>query len=193
MKFLFPVLTMGMFTYFGVVNASETPSHPIIIMETSLGIIKLELYPDKAPVTAQNFLQYVREGFYDNTIFHRVIPGFVIQGGGYTEKFELKKTRAPIKNEADNGLQNERGTISMARTSEINSATSQFFINLVDNKILDHGVRDFGYAVFGKVIEGMEVVDKIAALPTRGLGPFAQDVTDPIVVIKKASVLELTK
>ena len=136
-----------------------------VIMTTSLGDITIELFPEQAPVTVQNFVAYVDSGFYDNTLFHRVIPGFVIQGGGHTATGP-KETRAPIENEADNGLLNERSTLSMARTPDPNSATSQFFINLEHNEILDHGVRNFGYAVFGRVVQGMEVVDQIAAAPT---------------------------
>lgn len=138
----------------------------MILMSTSLGDIKLELYEEKAPVTVKNFLTYVDEGFYDGTIFHRVIADFMVQGGGFTPEMSQKKGHAPIKNEADNGLSNEPYTIAMARTSDINSATSQFFINLADNTFLDHGTRDFGYAVFGKVTEGTEVVDKIAEART---------------------------
>lgn len=139
----------------------------MVLISTSLGDIKLELYEEEAPITVGNFLSYVEEGFYDSTIFHRVINNFMIQGGGITADMKQKPTKAPIKNEADNGLRNERGTIAMARTAEVNSATSQFFINHRDNSFLDHGVRDFGYAVFGKVVEGIEVVDKIAAVQTR--------------------------
>lgn len=140
---------------------------PMVLISTSLGDIKLELYEEKAPITAANFLSYVEEGFYDNTIFHRVINNFMIQGGGMTADMKQKQTKDPIKNEADNGLKNERGTIAMARTADVNSATSQFFINHRDNAFLDHGARDFGYAVFGKVVEGIEIVDKIAAVQTR--------------------------
>ena len=157
---------------------------PVVVFSMAEGDITIELYPDKAPVTVKNFLQYVESGFYDGTIFHRVIPDFVIQGGGYTETLEQKPTQPPIKNEADNGLKNERGTLSMARTSDINSATSQFFINLKDNDFLDHGTRDFGYAVFGKVIEGMDVVEKIAAKPTTNRGPFQDTPVTPIVTQK---------
>ncbi|HEX6549043.1 MAG TPA: peptidylprolyl isomerase [Gammaproteobacteria bacterium] len=138
----------------------------MILMSTSLGDIKLELYEDKAPITVKNFLTYVDEGFYNGTIFHRVISGFMVQGGGFTPDMSQKKGHAPIKNEADNGLSNEPYTIAMARTSDINSATSQFFINLADNTFLDHGTRDFGYAVFGKVMEGTEIVDKMAEART---------------------------
>ncbi len=140
---------------------------PMVLISTSHGDIKLELYEKEAPVTVANFLSYVEEGFYDNTIFHRVISNFMIQGGGMTADMKQKPTKAPIKNEADNGLKNERGTIAMARTAVVDSATSQFFINHRDNAFLDHGARDFGYAVFGKVVEGIEVVDKIAAVKTR--------------------------
>lgn len=138
----------------------------MIVLATTHGEIGIELYPDHTPVTVENFMAYVDAGFYEGTVFHRVIPGFVIQGGGLTETLEAKPTRPAIKNEADNGLKNVRGTLSMARTSDVNSATSQFFINLADNGFLDHGSRDFGYAVFGKVIEGMDVVDEIAAART---------------------------
>ena len=140
---------------------------PMVLISTSLGDIKLELYEKEAPITVANFLSYVEEGFYDSTIFHRVINNFMVQGGGITADMKQKPTKAPIKNEADNGLKNERGTIAMARTADVNSATSQFFINHKDNSFLDHGVRDFGYAVFGKVVEGIEIVDKIAAVKTR--------------------------
>jgi peptidyl-prolyl cis-trans isomerase A (cyclophilin A) len=152
----------------------------MVIFSTALGNIAIELYPQQAPITVENFLAYVDVGFYDGTIFHRVIPGFVIQGGGHTEDMEHKVTRKPIKNEADNGLKNLRGTLSMARTRERDSATSQFFINLKDNPVLDHGARDFGYAVFGKVIEGMDFVDKIAAGETCRKGLF-QNV--PLVLV----------
>ena len=144
------------------VNDSENT----VILLTNKGNIKLKLYPEKAPITVKNFLSYIDSGFYNNTIFHRIIPGFVIQGGGFSKEMNRKKTLPPIKNEADNGLKNLRGTLSMARTNIVNSATSQFFINLKDNDSLDHGSRDFGYAVFAEVIEGMEIVDKIASVKT---------------------------
>ena len=144
------------------VNDSENT----VILLTNKGNIKLKLYPEKAPITVKNFLYYIDSGFYNNTIFHRIIPGFVIQGGGFSKEMDRKKTVAPIKNEADNGLKNLRGTLSMARTNIVNSATSQFFINLKDNDSLDHGSRDFGYAVFAEVIEGMDIVDKIASVQT---------------------------
>ena len=155
----------------------------MIILSTSLGDITLELDEAKAPLTVKNFLAYVDAGFYDGTIFHRVIPDFMIQGGGFTHDMLQKKTNAPVKNEADNGLSNEPYTVAMARTSDINSATSQFFINLADNVFLDHGKRDFGYAVFGKVSEGTEVVDKIAGVKTGRSGGHG-DVPVSAVVIK---------
>ena len=148
-------------------NVKKERRKPMVLISTSHGDIKLELYEKEAPITVANFLSYVEEGFYDNTIFHRVINNFMVQGGGITADMKQKPTKAPIKNEAENGLKNERGTVAMARTADVNSATSQFFINHRDNAFLDHGVRDFGYAVFGKVVEGMEVVDKIAAVKTR--------------------------
>jgi peptidyl-prolyl cis-trans isomerase A (cyclophilin A) len=138
----------------------------MVIFSTSLGDLTLELFPGDAPKTVANFLEYVDAGFFDGTVFHRVIPGFVIQGGGFTADMERKATNDPIVNEADNGLKNTRGTLSMARTQDIGSATSQFFVNLSDNDVLDHGQRDFGYAVFARVTEGMDVVDAIAAVKT---------------------------
>ncbi|MEO5362788.1 MAG: peptidylprolyl isomerase [Magnetococcus sp. DMHC-8] len=138
----------------------------MVVLTTSLGDITIELDADKAPVTVKNFLDYVDAQFYDGTIFHRVIPGFMVQGGGFTPDMQQKSTRPPIRNEADNGLKNVRGSIVMARTSVKDSATAQFFINLVDNGFLDHGSRDFGYAVFGRVVQGMEVVDRIATVKT---------------------------
>lgn len=142
----------------------------------------MELYTDEAPITVENFLKYVDDGFFDGTVFHRVIPGFVIQGGGFSKNMERKDTRAPIRNEAENGLRNERGTLSMARTQDIHSATSQFFINLGDNNVLDHGKRDFGYAVFGRVVSGMDVVDRIAAAPTTTRGVHRDVPVDPVCI-----------
>ncbi len=142
----------------------------MILMTTSLGDITLELYPDKAPVSVANFLSYVDAGFYDGTLFHRVIPEFMIQGGGFTHDMRQKKTRTPIQSEADNGLSNTRYAIAMARTADIHSATSQFFINVADNSFLNHGARDHGYAVFGKVALGTDVVDKISRVRTRKTG-----------------------
>ncbi len=159
-------LILALVTGFFPVGASENPR---VLMKTSKGDIVLELFADKAPLTVKNFLSYVDEKFYDGTIFHRVIKGFMIQGGGLTADFATKPTKPPIKNEAANGLKNTRGTIAMARTSEVDSATCQFFINHVDNPFLDHKdntPEGFGYAVFGRVVSGMEVVDAIANSPT---------------------------
>ena len=154
----------------------------MVVFETSKGPFTIELLSDDAPKTVENFLQYVDDGFFDGTVFHRVIPGFVIQGGGFTSEMTQKDTRAPIANEADNGQKNLRGTLSMARTSDINSATSQFFVNLADNAFLDHGTRDFGYAVFGRVVDGMEVIDAIAAVPTGSSGGHQDVPVEPVVV-----------
>ena len=154
----------------------------MVEFRTSLGTFTVELYPDRSPITAENFLGYVRDGFYDGTIFHRVLPGFVIQGGGLTPSMQQKPTRAGIKNEADNGVKNVRGTLSMARTSDVNSATSQFFVNLADNAALDHGVRDFGYAVFGEVVKGMEVVDAIAAVACGRRAGHDNVPVEPVIV-----------
>jgi peptidyl-prolyl cis-trans isomerase A (cyclophilin A) len=155
----------------------------MIILSTSLGDITIELFDAEAPVTVENFLQYVDDGFFNDTIFHRVIPGFVLQGGGFTTDMQEKETRPPIKNEAGNGLKNKRGALSMARTQEINSATSQFFINLKDNTFLDHGTRDFGYAVFAKVTDGMEIVDRIAAVATGNAGMHQDVPLEPVVIL----------
>lgn len=165
-------------------GAKKMNQNPIVVMETSMGSIEIELYADKAPETVKNFLQYVDDGFYAGTIFHRVIDGFMIQGGGFTEDMVHKPTRAPIKNEATNGLKNERGTIAMARTMVVDSATSQFFINVKDNPFLNHVDKNqYGYAVFGKVIAGMDVVDKIKTVPTTTRAGH-QDVPVTPVVIK---------
>ena len=165
---------------------------PVILITTSLGTIKVELYPDKAPETVRNFLSYVENGFYDGTIFHRVIRGFMIQGGGFNSEMEKKQTRAPVKNEANNGLQNEVGTLAMARTSELDSATSQFFINAKHNDFLDHKndtIKGFGYCVFGKVFDGMNVVRQIEKVTTGRKGGHGNVPTDP-VVIKSIRLLE---
>jgi peptidyl-prolyl cis-trans isomerase A (cyclophilin A) len=154
----------------------------MVVFETTKGNITIELYPEQAPISVENFLTYVDAGHFDGTIFHRVIPGFMIQGGGFTEDMQQKPTQDPIKNEADNGLKNERGTLSMARTSDIHSATSQFFLNVADNAFLDHGGRDFGYAVFGKVVEGMDVADDIVQVPTGGKGGHQDVPLEPIIV-----------
>lgn len=168
-------------------------ANPRVELTTSLGAITLELYPEQAPNTVENFLQYVNDGFYDGTIFHRVIPGFMVQGGGFTQRFEQKDPREPIQNEATNGLRNRIGTIAMARTPNPHSATAQFFINVADNAFLDHTAptaRGFGYCVFGKVVEGMNVVEKIAAARTGAGGPFPKDVPQEDIVIQSARVME---
>ena len=167
-------------------------SNPTAVISTSLGDFTVELAKDRAPVSVANFIQYAREGFYDGTIFHRVVRGLVIQGGGFDATLTEKPTRPPILNEATNGLRNLRATIAMARTRALRSATSQFYVNLVDNPMFDHTgytPSDFGYAVFGRVIAGMEVVDKIAAVPTRSVGAL-DDVPIEPVVIKKVTVKE---
>lgn len=166
--------------------------NPRVRLETNQGVIVLELYPDKAPKTVANFLAYVQSGFYDGTIFHRVVPGFVVQGGGFDASFRQKPTKPPVENEATNKLSNLRGTVAMARTADVHSATSQFFINLKDNTFLDHRdttSRGYGYCVFARVVEGMEVVDAIAAIPTGRGGPFPAEVPQKPVVLLKAEVL----
>jgi peptidyl-prolyl cis-trans isomerase A (cyclophilin A) len=170
--------------------APAIAANPRVKLETSKGTIVIELEQAKAPITVGNFLEYVKSGFYDGTIFHRVIPNFMIQGGGFTAKMEQKPTREAIVNESANGLVNARGTVAMARTSEPNSATAQFFINLVNNSFLDkaNSQDGVGYCVFGKVVEGMKVVDAIAAVQTGNVGPFQNVPTQP-VVITKASVV----
>ncbi|MCU0734147.1 MAG: peptidylprolyl isomerase [Methylotetracoccus sp.] len=165
-------------------------------LETNLGAIILQLDAAKAPVSTKNFVTYVQEGQYDGTIFHRVIPGFMAQGGGYTEAFKQKTTHEPIKNEADNGLKNKRGTVAMARTSDPNSATAQFFINYVDNAFLDYKSptpQGWGYAVFGEVVEGMNIVDDMAKIPTGPGGPMPTDVPSKPIVIQKATVISPLK
>ena len=162
--------------------------NPTVIIKTSMGTIEAVLYKDKAPISVENFLKYAKDKHYDGTIFHRIIPNFMIQGGGFDAKFSQKKVRDPIKNEAKNGLKNERGTFAMARTGQVDSATSQFFINLKHSKFLDHGVRDYGYAVFGKVTKGLDVVDKIAAVQTGAKGPFSRDCPKEDVIIKSIRV-----
>ncbi|MBZ5536714.1 MAG: peptidyl-prolyl cis-trans isomerase [Acidobacteriia bacterium] len=175
-------------------NASAAPTlkNPVVVLQTSVGDIKIELYPDKAPITVKNFLDYARIGFYNGTIFHRVMRGFVIQGGGVTPDLKEKATRAPIKNEAANGILNERGTISMAREEEADTATAQFFINLVDNARLNHhgnSGRAMGYAVFGKVIEGMDVVDKIGTFPTKAVNPEYASVPMTPILLKSVKII----
>jgi peptidyl-prolyl cis-trans isomerase A (cyclophilin A)/peptidyl-prolyl cis-trans isomerase B (cyclophilin B) len=164
-----------------------------VVFETNHGNITLELYPDKAPKSVANFTDYVRAGHYDGTVFHRVIPGFMAQGGGFTAELSQKPTNAPITNEADNGLKNDRGTIAMARTGEPHSASAQFFINVADNAFLNFSAptrQGWGYAVFGKVTAGMDVVDAIVALPTGAAGPFGSDVPKQAAIIETARVID---
>jgi len=173
-------------------GGSSTAAGTRVALETSKGTIVLELDAERAPKTVENFLGYVRSGHYDGTIFHRVISGFMIQGGGFDADMHQKSTREPIQNEADNGLKNMRGTIAMARTNDPNSATAQFFINTVDNGPLDHrskDVRGWGYAVFGQVVEGMDVVDAIAAVATTRKGPYSDVPAEPVTILH-ATVVE---
>jgi len=161
-----------------------------VVMETSKGTIELELDAAKAPKTVENFVTYAKAGFYNGTIFHRVIPGFMAQGGGFSPQMEQRPTREPIENEASNGLKNARGTIAMARTGDPHSATAQFFINVVDNQMLDFTAPEgpgWGYAVFGKVTKGMDVVDAIVSVPTTSVGPFG-DVPQETIEIRKVEV-----
>jgi cyclophilin family peptidyl-prolyl cis-trans isomerase len=165
--------------------AGQKGENPMVELTTNHGVVVVELFSAQAPITVENFLKYVDEGFFNGTVFHRVIPGFMVQGGGMTPDMNEKSTHPPIRNEANNGLKNDRGTLAMARTSEVNSATSQFFINVANNDFLNHGGRDFGYAVFGKVTQGMEVVDAIAKVPTGNRG-FQQNVPVTPVTIESA-------
>ena len=171
-----------------LLNTGALAANPQVEIRTNLGAIVVELFPDKAPKSVDNFLQYVKSGFYKDTIFHRVIPGFMAQGGGLTRSFEQKKTRNPIEIESANGLKNDKGTVAMARTGDPNSATSQFFINVADNDFLNYTApspQGYGYAVFGKVVKGMDVVGKIIAIPTGG-----RDVPKTEIVIEEVKLLE---
>jgi cyclophilin family peptidyl-prolyl cis-trans isomerase len=172
-----------------VPSPRPSPSGPVVVLETSMGRIRIGLYDDKSPVTTENFLKYVRKGHYNGTVFHRVMPNFMIQGGGMTADMTEKPTDPPIRNEARaNQLRNNRGTLAMARTNDPNSATAQFFINLKDNAPLDYGIRGAGYAVFGEVLDGMDVVDKIAAVRTTTVAGGHDDVPVTPVVILSAKV-----
>jgi cyclophilin family peptidyl-prolyl cis-trans isomerase len=182
-KLFWTILLLSLFA--GPALAQEAgKGNPSIVIKTNKGEIEAVLHRDKAPITVDNFLKYVDAGFYSGTIFHRVISGFMIQGGGFSRYYTQKPTRPPIKNEAANGLKNERGTLAMARTLAVDSATAQFFINVADNKDLNHGVRDYGYAVFGKVTKGMDVVDAISNVPTGPQGPFPADCPRSPVIIE---------
>ena len=184
-----------LFTQQAIAASTDEANVVKIKMETSMGEVMLELYPDKAPETVKNFLNYTNAGTYDGTIFHRVIKGFMNQGGGFTKDYERTSTNNPIRNEADNGLENRRGTIAMARTSDPHSATNQFFINTNNNVSLNHPGRDgWGYAVFGKVIDGMYVMDKIASVKTGAGGPFGSDAPKTqIIIIKMSEVKSASK
>ncbi len=176
-------------------KSAAPAGNPRVALDTTKGRIVIELYADKAPKTVKNFLDYVKAGFYNGTIFHRVIPGFMVQGGGFTPDMTEKPTRPPIPNEADNGLQNQRGTLAMARISDPNSAASEFFINVVNNTPLNFRGKTpdgWGYAVFGKVVEGMDVVDAIVQVPTTTKGPYENVPVQP-VVLQKATILPAGK
>lgn len=176
--------------------SAAAAANPEVELKTSMGVITLELYPDKAPKTVENFLQYVKDGHFKGTIFHRVIPGFMVQGGGFTADFQQKKTRGPVQNEAGNGLKNDVGTVAMARTSDPQSATAQFFINHKNNDFLNYSAptpQGWGYTVFGKVIKGMDVVNKIAAIETGPLGPFPSDVPRKTILIEDAKIVAADK
>jgi peptidyl-prolyl cis-trans isomerase A (cyclophilin A)/peptidyl-prolyl cis-trans isomerase B (cyclophilin B) len=171
-------------------------ANPQVEFKTNVGSFVVELYADKAPATADNFLRYVNDGFYQGTIFHRVIPDFVVQGGGFTKDYQQKPTRQPVKNEAANGLKNVTATLAMARTADPHSATAQFFINLKDNNALDYRAptsREYGYTVFGRVVKGMDVVQKIAAIPTGAGGPFPAEVPQQTVIVEETKALTATK
>ena len=179
---------------FGIViimmtSTTSAADLPRVEMNTSMGRIVLELQPEQAPKTVENFLGYVEDGFYDGTIFHRVIGGFMIQGGGFTEELVKKPTKAPIENEAANGLKNVTGSVAMARTGDPHSATAQFYINVNDNTDLDHNDQRWGYAVFGNVVEGMDVVEAIKATPTQAVSPVMPNLPQPLVVIEQVSVV----
>ena len=188
---LIPSLVLVSVLFTGAVHAAEPPKVRLV---TSMGDIVLALDAERAPKTVENFLGYVKNGFYDGTLFHRVIGNFMIQGGGCDRDFDNKKTRPPIPNEADNGLKTVRGSIAMARTGDPHSATSQFFINVEDNTNLNHrdkSRRGWGYAVFGRVVEGMDVVDRIRAVPTKTYGYYRDVPADPVVI--KSAVVEAAK
>lgn len=178
----------------GIVLAADPMPNPRVELKTNQGVIMIELYADKAPKSVANFLQYAKDDFYKGTIFHRVIDGFMIQGGGFNEKMVQKDTRPSIANEAANGLKNELGTLAMARTNEPHSASSQFFINLKDNVFLDYPGRDgWGYAVFGRVVEGIDVVQKIAKLPTANAGMHQNVPTSPVTILSVKLIADKSK
>ena len=184
---MFCALAVGLaFAADGTGNGKQKEMNPMLTIKTNFGDVKVELFEKEAPITVKNFLDYVDSGFYKGTIFHRVIPGFMIQGGGFDRSFKQKQTREPIKNEAANQLPNRRGTLAMARTNVVDSATCQFFINLVDNDFLNFKAptpQHFGYCVFGRVVEGMEVVDKIAGVKTGVRGMHRDVPVDEVVIL----------
>jgi len=185
------MLVVAALCLFAGIACAEGKKNPVVEMETSLGNIKIELFEKEAPISVKNFLEYTNSGFFKDTIFHRVIPGFMIQGGGFTADRKQKPTKAAIKNEAANGLKNDRGTIAMARTSAPDSATAQFFINVVNNNMLNRPNPDgAGYAVFGKVVEGMDVVDKIVSVKTKNQNVVFQNLPEVPVLIKSVKVLK---
>jgi peptidyl-prolyl cis-trans isomerase A (cyclophilin A) len=193
LKKILAVVALSLVLCGAAVAAEEgAAQNPVVLMETSMGNVKIQLDPQKAPISVKNFLDYVKSDFYNGTIFHRVIPDFMIQGGGFTAEMHQKATKAPIKNEAGNGLKNNRGTVAMARTMVVDSATAQFFINVNNNDSLNHrdeSMQGYGYAVFGKVIEGMDVVDKIDVVKT-GMKKGMGDVPETPVVIKSIKLLK---
>jgi cyclophilin family peptidyl-prolyl cis-trans isomerase len=179
-------ITFAVCGFFAVTALTLQAADPQVLLKTNKGDIKIALFQDKAPISVKNFISYADEKFFDGTIFHRVIKGFMVQGGGMTADMHEKSAKPPIKNEAANGLKNKRGTLAMARTPEIDSATCQFFINLVDNSFLDHQSNDpekFGYAVFGKVVAGMDVVDAIAGVPTGSKGGHQDVPREPVTIL----------
>jgi len=196
MKQIFLTAFLGLFFWSGTVGAEETvatetaavEASPQVVIETTLGSFTLELYPDDAPATVENFLQYVDSGFYENTLFHRVIPGFMAQGGGFTKGMVQKATKNPVKNESMTGRSNERGTIAMARTNDPDSATSQFFVNVKDNWSLDAKGPQHGYTVFGAVTSGMDVVDKIVNVPTTSKNYFRDVPKEDVVILSTKRV-----
>lgn len=181
------MLKQALFATVAAISLNAWADNSIVEMKTNQGTIEIELYNDKAPISAKNFEDYIKADFYRGTIFHRVIPGFMIQGGGMDAQMAEKQTRAPIKNESYNGLRNTRGTLAMARTNDPNSASSQFFINTVDNDFLNKSAMNAGYAVFGKVIKGMDVVDKIEKVPTVNRGVH-QNVPQSLVLIQSVKI-----
>lgn len=178
-----------------LLSSTAFATNPQVIIKTNLGDVTLELYPEKAPQTVENFLGYVADDFYNGTIFHRVIPNFMAQGGGFDTDYKEKATKSPIQNEADNGLKNEMGTIAMARTSNVHSATAQFFINVANNSFLNFTApsqRGYGYTVFGKVTNGMDVINQIGKTPTGSGGPFPRDVPKPTIIIVTIELISTT-